>query len=190
MNPLLRNLPNALTVFRVVAAPAMALLLVLPDYVAALAVFAAAGLSDAADGWLAKRFRLESRVGAWLDPAADKLLMLAVIVTLTVTKVLPLWFAAVVIGRDVLIVLGILLARWRNWPLEVAPLPVGKITTLVQLAYIGVYLLGLAFGVALAPYEPWAGYAVAALTIYSGIAYGRLFFAAMRAGAPAPGIAK
>ena len=78
--------------------------------VAALCVFVFAGLSDALDGFLAKRFALTSRFGAWLDPAADKLLMLASYVALTMVGAVPLWLTALVIGRDVAIVAGV---AWR-----------------------------------------------------------------------------
>src|ERR1700752_2148047 len=87
VNGVLKHLPNLLTWLRLAAAPGLAFLLVSGADRAALGVFAFAGLSDAADGFLAKRFGFASRFGRYLDPAADKLLMLAAFVTLTVLKI-------------------------------------------------------------------------------------------------------
>ena len=119
MNVLLRQAPNILSALRVVAAPIAAVLILDGIDVAALCVFVFAGLSDAADGYLAKRFALTSRFGAWLDPAADKLLMLASFVTLTMVGAVPLWLTVLVIGRDLAIVLGVGLARLLEAPLRI-----------------------------------------------------------------------
>ena len=83
MIALLRQIPNLLTVLRLACAPVTALLLLDQAYPAALGVFVFAGLTDLADGFLAKRYGLDTQVGAWLDPAADKLLMLASFLALT-----------------------------------------------------------------------------------------------------------
>ena len=98
MNGLLRQAPNILSALRLVAAPIAAVLILEHSDVAALCVFVVAGVSDALDGFLAKRFALTSRFGAWLDPAADKLLMLASFVTLTVVglQLFPLGCISVV----------------------------------------------------------------------------------------------
>src|SRR5262249_44097708 len=107
---LLRQIPNLLTALRLACAPFTALLLVDHDYRSALAVFAFAGLTDALDGFLAKRYGLDTRVGAWLDPAADKLLMLASFLALTYVAVTPPWLTVLVLARDAAIVLAVLLA--------------------------------------------------------------------------------
>jgi cardiolipin synthase (CMP-forming) len=141
MRAVLRQAPNILSALRLVAAPIAAWLILNEKDVAALCVFVAAGLSDAADGFLAKKFGLASRFGAWLDPAADKLLMLASFVTLTIVKQVPWQVTALVIGRDIAIVLGVLLAKLLALPLEVKPLMAGKISTVVQVLYIALVLL-------------------------------------------------
>ena len=87
----------------------VALLLIGGNDRAALGIFALAGLSDAADGFLAKRFGFVTRFGRYLDPAADKLLMLASFLTLTLMGVAPVWLTAIVIGRDLAIILGVVL---------------------------------------------------------------------------------
>jgi cardiolipin synthase len=146
---------------------------------AAFGVFAFAGLSDAVDGYLAKRLALGTRFGAYLDPAADKLLMLACFVTLTVVGMTPLWLTAIVIGRDVAILLGLALARVMALPLEVAPLFIGKASTAVQVAYVALVLAVLAFGI-VAPRLLNAGaIAVATFTIASWLGYGQLLVRAI-----------
>src|SRR5580700_229026 len=102
---MLRHLPNLLTTLRLAAAPATAGLLVAGHFNAAFGIFAFAGLSDAADGYLAKRFGLTTRLGRFLDPAADKALMLALFVTLAVVGDVPGWLAIWTVARDGLIVL-------------------------------------------------------------------------------------
>src|SRR5262249_11996644 len=115
----LRQFPNFLTAIRVVLAPLTAYLVLQGQDLFALCVFAFAGASDALDGFLARRFALVSRFGEYLDPAADKLLMLACFVTLTMIQQTPLWLTAIVIGRDIAIVLGVLLAWSLSLPLKV-----------------------------------------------------------------------
>lgn len=182
MNGLLRQFPNILSALRLVAAPCTAWLILDHADGAAVCVFGFAGLSDALDGFLAKRFALTSRFGAWLDPAADKLLMLASFVTLTMIGAVPFWLTALVIGRDAAIVLGVLLARALDAPLQIAPLLVGKASTVVQVVYIALVLLLLALDVSL-PRVIFAGViAVAALTLASFFAYAYVWLQAVAAG--------
>ena len=182
MNALLRQAPNILSALRVVAAPIAAVLILDGVDVAAVCVFVFAGLSDAADGYLAKRFALTSRFGAWLDPAADKLLMLASFVTLTMVGAVPLWLAALVIGRDVAIVLGVGLARLLAAPLQIEPLMIGKASTVVQVVYVALVLLLLAADVSL-PRLAFAGtVAVAIFTLLSFFAYAAVWLQAVAAG--------
>ena len=171
MNGALKHLPNLLTWLRLAAAPALAFLLVSGADRAALGVFAFAGLSDAADGFLAKRFGFATRFGRFLDPAADKLLMLAAFVTLTVLKVAPLWLTLLVIARDVAIVVGIALARILELPIRVQPLFVGKLSTGMQISYVALALLLLTFGLQWSQTLGIAADATAILTILSWLAY-------------------
>lgn len=171
MRGLLRHLPNFLTGLRLAAAPTLAFLLVSGLDRAALGVFAFAGLSDAADGFLAKRFGLATRFGRLLDPAADKLLMVAAFVTLTMLGIAPLWLTLLVIGRDAAIVAGIVLARLVSLPLRIEPLLVGKASTAIQIAYIALALLLLTFGLGWPQGERFAADATALLTGVSWVAY-------------------
>ncbi len=177
---LIRHLPNLLTGLRLAAAPATAGLLVAGHFNAAFGIFAAAGLSDAVDGFLAKRFNMSSRLGSILDPAADKALMLAGFLTLAFLDDVPVWLSALVLARDVLIVAGILIAVQLRIPIQVKPLLIGKLCTLIQVAYIGLHLAALAFEFPLDAFTPADAYAVAAVTAASFLVYASVWFEAMR----------
>ena len=172
MNGLAKHLTNLLTALRIAAAPTLAFLLVRGADRAALGVFAFAGLSDAADGFLAKRFGLTTRFGRLLDPAADKLLMVVSFATLTILGVAPLWLTLLVLARDAAILAGLLLARLLNVPVRVAPLLLGKASTAMQIIYIALALVLLTFGLQWPQVENFAADATALLTIASWLGYG------------------
>lgn len=174
MSGLFKHVPNLLTGMRLVCAPALAFLLVSGADRAALGVFAFAGLSDAADGYFAKRFGFATRFGRYLDPAADKLLMLAAFVALTVMGFTPVWLAALVIARDLAIVAGIALGHALGLPLKVEPLAIGKWSTAVQVGYVGLSLLLLAFGLHWTVLASVAAGVTAAVTLASWFAYGNV----------------
>jgi cardiolipin synthase (CMP-forming) len=179
---LLRHLPNALTAFRLLAAPVLAVLLNDRFFALALALFVLAGCSDVLDGYLAKRLAPGSRFGAWLDPAADKILMLVAFVVLTRLNLTPLWLTAIVIGRDIAIVAGIILIRYLSLPLTIAPLPVGKLSTVVQVAYVGFVLVSLSFKLDLTWLNRAAEILVAVVTFASWLAYGQLLLKTLALG--------
>lgn len=174
MSGLFKYIPNLLTWLRLAAAPAVALLLIGGNDRAALGVFAFAGLSDAADGFLAKRFGFATRFGRYLDPAADKFLMLASFLTLTVMGVAPLWLTVIVVGRDAAIVLGVVLAIWFEWPIRIAPLFVGKLSTALQIGYVALALVALSAGLDWSRWLHRMAVATAAATLLSWLAYGQL----------------
>ena len=178
----LKHLPNVLTGLRLLAAPAIAVLLLLDHYSAALAVFLFAGVSDLIDGYLAKRYHLATRLGHYLDPAADKALMFACFVVLAFQGVVPVLLAAVVIGRDVLMVLGIVLARLAGAELTVTPLRIGKLTTVVQVAFVALQLFALAFAIDIDAWQRWAALIVGVVTVASAWTYGALWLRAMSRG--------
>ena len=178
---MLRHLPNLLTTLRLAAAPATAGLLAAGDFNAAFGIFAIAGLSDAADGFLAKRFNLATRLGRFLDPAADKALMLVLFVTLAILDDVPVWLAFTVIARDVAIVLGLAVAAAAQAPVAVQPLFIGKLCSAVQVVYIGTHLASLAFEFPLDPIMPADAFVVAAIALVSLAAYLGVWLKAMRA---------
>jgi cardiolipin synthase len=181
VKPVLRHLPNLITTLRLAAAPTTAGLLAAGHFNAALGIFAFAGLSDAADGFLAKRFNLGTPLGRVLDPAADKALMLAVFLTLAVLDNVPAWLAATVIARDALIVTGLAVAIVWRAPIAIRPLLLGKICTALQVLYIGLHLASLAFEFPLGAVFPADAYVVAAISWISGMAYVSLWVKAMGA---------
>ncbi|HTO42269.1 MAG TPA: CDP-alcohol phosphatidyltransferase family protein [Rhizomicrobium sp.] len=186
MTALLRQIPNALTGLRLACAPLTALLLYTHAYPAALAVFVFAGLTDAADGFLAKRFGLDTKLGAWLDPAADKLLMLASFLALTYIAVAPVWLTVLVLARDAAIVAAVLLAKYMGWPLRVAPQFLGKLSTAIQVIYVGLMLVLLAAGLDMPRLVYAAAAATAVFTLASWLSYAQVFFrAAIRHSRPA-----
>ncbi|HEX3672764.1 MAG TPA: CDP-alcohol phosphatidyltransferase family protein [Rhizomicrobium sp.] len=178
----LRNIPNILTGMRLACAPALAALLLTAHERAALVVFVLAGLTDLADGWLAKRFHLATRFGRYLDPIADKLLMLCAFLALTQMGATPLWLTAVVIGRDIVIVLGILVAKLLELPLRVAPLAIGKLSTAVQVGYVALILFVLGFDLDWQTVVAFAAVVTGAATIASWLAYGQLWLRAAARG--------
>ncbi len=107
--------------------------------IAALVVFAVASLSDAVDGYIARNYNQSTPLGRFIDPVADKLLLLAGVVTLSVTNWhagLPIWFAVLVIARDVIISVGVLIIHLTNGKARVKPLVAGKICTFLQLSCV------------------------------------------------------
>jgi cardiolipin synthase len=163
------------------AAPATAGLLAAGHFNVAFGIFAFAGLSDAADGYLAKRFGLSSALGRFLDPAADKALMLALFVTLAILDDVPVWLAISVIARDALIILGLAVAMAAHVPIPIRPLFVGKLATALQLIYLGMHLASLAFDFPLSGLAPADAYVLAGVTLASVAAYLDVWLRAMRA---------
>jgi cardiolipin synthase len=132
----LRQIPNLITLIRILLVAPIAVALANHQLLTTIVLFGAAALSDAADGYLAKRYDWQTELGAVLDPLADKLLLVTAFVTLAYLKLVPLWLMTVAVGRDVIIVGGALLFRYCIGPLEVRPSIVSKFNTLCQAAYI------------------------------------------------------
>jgi cardiolipin synthase len=109
----------------------------------ALILFVIAGVTDSLDGWLAKRFHWQSRLGEILDPLADKLLLVSSYITFAWLELLPTWFVVCIILRDVIIVLGGVLYRIFFGNVIIAPTYISKLNTLMQIVLIAVMLLSL-----------------------------------------------
>ena len=135
------TIPNLITLFRILLTPLFIIFLIQGRYRQALAVFVLAGVSDVADGFIARWWQQKSRLGSYLDPAADKLLMSASFVTLSISHLIPSWLTVVVISRDVILGLGALILRLADYPLVVRPSLAGKGTTALQLITVGLVLL-------------------------------------------------
>jgi cardiolipin synthase len=166
----LSHLPNIITIARIALVPVLILLLKDQDYAAGLIVFVIAGASDALDGYLAKRLNVQSRLGAILDPVADKLLLVSAYVMLAVLGHIPFWLVLVVVFRDLLIVGGYMLYTSHAGPVKMRPSILSKLNTLMQIALVAVILAQQAAGLA----WPLAGvlvYAVLVTTVVSGAHY-------------------
>ncbi len=132
----LRWLPNAICVLRMLLVIPLMMALLAERYGAALALLIIAGLSDGLDGFLAKTFDWRTRLGSLLDPAADKLLLVSTFAALTYLRVVPVAVTAIVIGRDVVIVLGALVYHFLIEPVQGEPAAISKLNTACQLAFV------------------------------------------------------
>jgi cardiolipin synthase (CMP-forming) len=139
------NLPNFITLGRVIAVPVVFWLLLSGESKAAFFVFVAAGISDAVDGFLAKRFNLQTELGAYLDPLADKLLIVSIYIALGVRQEIPLWLVVAVVTRDILILSAVMLSWGLNQPVRIQPLVVSKLNTLSQLLLASFVLADIGF---------------------------------------------
>ena len=135
------TVPNLITLFRIILTPLFIIFLIQGNYRKALAVFILAGVSDLADGLIARTWQQKSRLGSYLDPLADKLLMAASFVTLSIYHQIPSWLTVVVLSRDVTLATGVLIFRLADIPLVVRPSLAGKWTTTFQLITVGFVLL-------------------------------------------------
>ncbi len=134
------NLPNLLTILRVLLTPLLIIFLIDRRFDLAFAVFVMAGISDGLDGFLARLLKQKTRLGAILDPLADKALLTSSYVTLAVIGLIPNWIAVVVISRDLIIILGVTVLLLFRARVEICPSLISKLTTLIQLITIFVVL--------------------------------------------------
>ena len=165
------NLPNLITLARLLASPLVIYLILNEAWIAAFWVFLVAGLSDAVDGYLAVRLNAHTRVGGILDPLADKVLLVSVFVTMGYQHRLPQWIVILVVFRDLLIIGGALLVHTLTGKLEMRPLMISKVNTVMQFV-LPVYVLGtLSLGIDDTVFAPALVWIVAATTCISGAAY-------------------
>ena len=135
------TIPNLITLFRIILTPLFIIFLIQGNYRKALLVFVLAGVSDMADGLIARTWQQKSLLGSYLDPLADKILMAASFVTLSIYHQIPSWLTVVVLSRDVILALGVVIFRLADIPLVIRPTLSGKWTTTFQLVTIGFVLL-------------------------------------------------
>lgn len=166
-----RDIPNALTVARILVIVPTAWVLAREQYGLALVLFALAGLSDALDGYLAKRFDWSTRLGGILDPIADKGLLTTTYVTLAWLGHIPLWLVIAVLARDVIIVVGATAYYLLIRHYEMAPTFISKVNTFLQIAFGVLVVASLTWSNFAAPWVPWLAYLVLATTVLSGIDY-------------------
>jgi cardiolipin synthase (CMP-forming) len=165
------SLPNLISLGRLMLVPAIISLIVAGRWKEACVVFVIAGLSDALDGWIAKTFSLRTQLGAYLDPLADKALIVSIYVTLAIVGVIPATIAIIVVSRDLMIVAAFMISWLLATPLEVKPLLVSKLNTLMQIMFAALVLSVEAFGLHKGAWFEILLYVVAGLAIASLGAY-------------------
>lgn len=166
------TLPNMISLARLLSVPFNVWLILVDQWRLALVIFCLAGLSDAVDGFLAKRFDMQSRLGQYLDPIADKVLLVSIFIVLGAQQHLPLWLVILVVSRDILIVGGVILLYAFDQPHEPKPFLLSKINTATQIVLAAAVLATLAFALnGMAAYVRILILAVALTTVTSGAAY-------------------
>ncbi len=139
------DIPNVISVLRIALVAPVIWLLLHEQFGWALVLFAVAGISDGIDGYLAKHFHWQSRLGSILDPLADKLLLVCCYLTLGWMDVLPLWLVAVVLARDVVIISGALVYHWTISDYDMEPMILSKINTFTQIVLVVGVIFNLKF---------------------------------------------
>lgn len=162
---------NMITILRFLLVPAVIYWLLSGEWRLAFAGFLIAGISDGVDGFIARRFNQRSKLGGYLDPMADKLLLVSVFVVLGFMGELPLWLVIAAVSRDALIVLAVLLATVMGSPVEMKPLMVSKANTAVQIVLAAAVLAELAFAADFGPIRPALIILSGLLTVASAAAY-------------------
>jgi cardiolipin synthase len=169
------GLANWLTVLRILLVPVFVALLVYRKPGAALITFAIAAFTDLLDGYVARRRGLSSRLGAFLDPLADKLLLVASFATLTWLRVLPAWIMIVVISRDAILMLGAAVIHMVGGRIHPRPTMIGKAATFFQILTVLGGLLVAYFGMSVVPFSTpivmVVTWVAAACTVISGLQY-------------------
>ncbi|MBM4294125.1 MAG: CDP-alcohol phosphatidyltransferase family protein [Deltaproteobacteria bacterium] len=164
------TIPNLITLVRILLTPLFIIFLIQGRYQKALIVFVLAGLSDLADGLIARHYHQKSPLGAYLDPMADKLLMAASFVALSVARLIPSWLTVVVLSRDVILVLGVLILRLADYSLEIRPSLWGKCATTLQVLTVLLVLVGKLWPLPMG-LLPASFYLTGVITVVSGVHY-------------------
>ncbi|KAH8170777.1 CDP-alcohol phosphatidyltransferase domain-containing protein [Sarocladium implicatum] len=180
------TVPNVLTFTRLVAAPFVGYFILHDNHAWAVGLFAYAGITDALDGWIARRWNSKTVVGTVIDPMADKALMTILTVCLAVKGLLPVWVAAIILGRDIGLGIAAIYYRWislpppktfaRYWDFslpsaEVHPTTISKYNTVLQLILVGATTAAPLVGGDLTSALTIMQYVVAATTVWSGASY-------------------
>ncbi len=165
------TIPNFITVLRFVLVPAIVVAMLYRRMDLAFAGFLVAGVSDGIDGFIARQLNQRSELGAWLDPVADKLLLVSVVIVLGMLGHLPVWLVVLIVSRDILIVGAVIMQSLFGNPMEVKPLMVSKANTVAQIVMVTIALAGLGFGFDFGEVLDLLIALAALLTVASGAAY-------------------
>jgi cardiolipin synthase (CMP-forming) len=139
------SIPNLVTLARILLVPVVVWAITAGEMRVAFFLFVAAGVSDAVDGFLAKRFGMTTELGAYLDPLADKAMLVSMYVALGIAQAIPRWLVILVVSRDIMIVSAVILSWLVNKPVPLKPLLVSKLNTIAQILLASVVLAALGF---------------------------------------------
>ena len=178
---ILISMPNLISLARLFAVPLMVWLIVAGEMTVAFWVFVAAGISDAVDGFIAKRFDAITTFGSYIDPLADKALLVSCFVALGIEGQIANWLVILVVFRDVVIIGGAILAVPLGRPVIMRPLFISKLNTTTQIILVALVLAEIGVGVHEAKLIVLMQYIVAATTLASGIGYAYRYVAAISA---------
>ena len=167
----LNNLPNLITLARMLMTPLAITMIISQRFLPAFLIFILAGVSDAVDGFIAKNFELRTELGAYLDPLADKALLISIYVSLAIYAGLPAWIVVTVVSRDVMILFAVLVSWLLDKPVEIRPVWVSKLNTVAQISLAGFALGVRAYGLDPQPLQTHLLWAVAGTTLASGSVY-------------------
>ena len=169
----LSSLPNLITIGRTVLVPVVFWLVLTGKTQTAFVLFLLAGVSDAIDGYLAKRFGWQTTLGAYLDPLADKLLIVSIFMAMGFLGELPSWLVIAVVSRDILILIGVVMTWLVGPPMQISPSIVSKANTTAQIVLAALVLADEGYGLGLAGIRQVLIWTTATLTIASLILYAR-----------------
>lgn len=175
------SLPNLISIVRLLSVPLIVSLMLGKDYDYAFAIFVLAGVSDAADGFIAKRFGMMTKLGAYLDPIADKALLVGVYITLGVQGQVAQLLVTLVVSRDMMIIGAVILSWIIGHPIKIAPLMLSKVNTAAQIVLAALMLAVLGFAPEWDSATIYGQWIVGATTILSGLAYFLAWFASVTA---------
>lgn len=161
------SIPNLITLARILCVPLIVWAITSGEMMAAFILFLAAGISDAVDGFLAKRFNMASELGGYLDPLADKALIVSIYIALGITEAIPRWLVILVVSRDIMIVGAVMLSWLIGKPMRMKPHPVSKLNTVAQIFLACLVLGSLGFRFDAGWMLPASIGAVAVLTLLS-----------------------
>ena len=161
------SIPNLITLARILLVPVLVWAIIAGEMQLAFLLFLVAGISDAVDGFLAKRFGMATELGAYLDPLADKVLIVSIYVALGITGALEAWLVILVVSRDIMIVGAVLLSWLVDRPVAMKPLLVSKLNTVAQIVFATLELAALASGYKWEPLRTLSIAVVVVLTLLS-----------------------
>ena len=147
------SIPNIITLGRILLVPFIVCAIASDKMEIAFVIFIVAGISDAVDGFLAKRFNMASELGALLDPLADKALLVSIYVALGIWGAVPRWIVILVVSRDIMIVSAVIVSWLFGKPIPMKPLMVSKLNLVAQVAFAALVLAALGFGFKSTPYD-------------------------------------